>query len=900
MVQVLPYVPSFGERLAPALGQFGANIGEGLETRRLRKEKEQRQVEAQRPRAQSFLTSLLKQQGAADAYDPEKLLKARERANEYIDKGYDSTQAVFSAYDDLVKGFPEGGKTKVSQVLEGAQQGQQSQPTSLAQMIGNKGSPFQGQSVGENPLWAALSWPIDKLKNFVGEKNKQLNELNKTEKEKEAKKGKGFKLNKPIEELTNKELLELPAEYVNSLPMDEQRKVGKKIADAAKLGTDFAFASGLIPGGVVQGAERKLAEKGISPIPEKNQATQGALAVPEALGTLIKDLGIFKAAGKGANLGEKVALGASGFGAETAAQKFVGEGRHATAGEIAKSAAFGAGGELIGPVAKAGLNFIKKIPRVYESIKASAAATRGAVTETKIVQEAVKNLEARGVSVVKAAQGDAKALNEIQKESAKVADTYKQAEKYNRKEIEKIRGEKAEKLVQSPLEKYYAPVKEVAHRPETIAKEAARIKPLEVRITQSERSLRNLQYQILNDENYLKEAAHKLDEAQRTRIRALIDHNKMTHQRHLNEIRSAAFEIKYGKPPMTTAQIKEQIGKSFDEIRAGIKDPSVDKIKKMEKALEQNKAAVEQAQKLVERGEIPGPAVFDEYIKIKQEYVKAYGDLIEELGNFIKESKGEKALASQVENARKLKQLVQQTREQSKASIVNQIDKRKAMKTLEGASGALWKNLLKDVRTDVDAFQKEWASVRKTLSPQEIKTAQTAKKSIETQKTTPKPLGAAEEAKSAAIKKKADTELKSDIDAFHERLKTGKTTEKDVVRAGNATSKYLKRLQAVPKGLAKGAVAGVIQSIYEEYTGSKIPIGLISVLIPGSAVGRGSAFGGTLIGHKITNAIFDHIEEEKLRKLRNTEDFHKYRKDLERRYSKARVNRLVKASGQSK
>jgi len=280
--------------------------------------------------------------------------------------------------------------------------------------------------------------------------------------------------------------------------------------------------------------------------------------------------------------------------------------------------------------------------------------------------------------------------------------------------------------------------------------------------------------------------------------------------------------------------------------------------------------------------------------------VKAYGDLIEELGAFIKENKGDKAFASQVENARKLKGLIEKTREQAKASIVNQIDKRKAMKTLEGASGALWKNLLKDVRTDVDAFQKEWASVRKALSPAEIKTSETAKKAIETKKPTPKPLAAADETKAAIIKKKADQELKSEIDAFHERLKSGKTTEKDIARAGNVTNKYLKRIASIPKGFAKGAIAGGIQSIFEEYTGSKIPIGLVSVALPGPAVGRGAAFGGTVVGHKIVNAIFDHIEEEKLRKLRNTEEFHKYRKDLEKRYSKARVNRLIKASAQSK
>ena len=859
MVQILPQVgPSSGTRLMNALAGVAQDVSEGFAAKRKTRE-------ANRPHAQTFLTSLLKQQGADAAYDPENLLKARKRADEYIDKGYNPTQAVFAAYEDLVSGFPEKGtKSKESQEPpQGTPNTKQGFGQKATEVLNQPATKYLGPIAKflQSPLQMATQAPLDRL----AEAAKNLPE---------------------------KYLGEAREANANR-PEDTALQ---KIVGATGLPWLQKLFQGLDPTGVLKRGEESLAEKGLSIFPHQNQLNQLSNQGAEATGEVLKDLLLYKGAGAAKTIPGKIGSAAGLFAGQKAVKTAVGEGRSPTVGELGTAAALGAGGEALGPAVKAATDFIKKIPKAYESVKAAVAGSKGAVTEEKIVEKAVQNLEARGVSVLKAAEGDSKALNEIQKETAKVADTYKQAEKYNAKEVEKIRSEKEVKLAQSPLEEYYAPKKVVEHRPETLAKEEERIKPLELKIKQNERSLRNLQYEILNSENYLKENAHKLNEAERTRIQALIDNNKLQHQKHLNEIRSAEFEMKYGKPPATTSEIKAQIEKSFEEIRAGIKDATADKVKKLEKALEQNKQVVETAERLVARGELPGPPVFDEFIKIEQEYVKAYGDLIDELSTFIKENKGEKALAGEVANAQKLKQLIQQTREQAKASIVNQTDKRKAMKTLSGASGALWKNLLKDVRKDVDSFQKDWASVRKTLSPQEIRTSEAAKKAISTEKPTPKPLEAGGEAKAAAAKKNADAELKDQISSFGQKFKSGKSTEKDVVKAEKATNRYLQRLSGLPGKLARGAIIGSLQSIFEEYTGIKIPVGILGAAVPGNIIGRGAGVLGAAYAHKLTNKLFDYIEEQKLRELRNTEDFHKHRMELEKRYSKARVNRIVKAT----
>lgn len=881
MVQVLPYVPGFGEQLAGVLGEAGADIGKGLIQRSVNEQERKKQLEINKEKGHKQLHSLFKQRKSYDAFSPDFQRRAEDRAQEYIARGYSPFDAANAAHMDMERGFVEPGSSA------------QQQGSPLSQI---QGSPQSQQYI--SPLQKVMNSPISRLKQMakekVQEKNASLVESNKAQLEAEKSKKAPTK---PIEELSYQEILELPTEYVNSLPMEERRKIGAKLHEGAELGVNFAFTKGLDPTGVVSRAEKELAKKGNSPIPQPNEGTQAPLAASELVGSLIKDLGLFGLAGKAATVPGKAAAAAGIFGGEKALKTAVEEGRAPTAGEVGGSAAFGAAGELVGPAFKYLFNKIKSIPSAFKSVEEAASLSKGAVTEEKIVQEAVKNLESRGVSVVKAAEGDASAINEVQKESKKVADTFKQAEKYNRKQLEKIRGEKADKIVQSPLEVHFKPEKEVEHRAETLAKEAIRVKPLELSIKQNERRLLNLQYEILSGEKRLMEAGGTLTVAEKERARSLIDIARLNHAKALNEIKAAQFEIKHGKPPMTTEQIQEQITKSFDEIRAGIKDPTAAKIQKMEKALGQNKEGLERAERLLARGELPGPKVFDEFIKIKQEYIKAYGDLIDEMKGFIRENKSLKEKASEVANADKIMKLVEKSRDHAKASVVNQIDKRKAMKMLEGPSGALWKNLLKDVRKDVEAFQREWVSVRKMISPQEAKSAQAAKRALETPKGEARPLAKAQAEKSAQA---ANESLKETVEEIGQALNKGKATESDASKLEQALRKWGIKLSKIPGDFSKGFALGALQGILEESLGVDIPVGFLGGILPGGTFSRGVGTSGSAWSHKLVKQLFNHIETERLRKLRNTPEFHPYKEKLLRKYSKQRVSQIIKDLDQPK
>src|SRR5260221_7315968 len=113
MVQILPAgTASFSNQLVDVLSGAAGNFAANRASRA-------RSIESGRPKAQTFLSSLLKHHGAQDAYDSEQRLRAQKQADEYISKGYNPTQAGFAAYEDLVKAFPEkGNKTKTQKGVQ--------------------------------------------------------------------------------------------------------------------------------------------------------------------------------------------------------------------------------------------------------------------------------------------------------------------------------------------------------------------------------------------------------------------------------------------------------------------------------------------------------------------------------------------------------------------------------------------------------------------------------------------------------------------------------------------------------------------------------------------------------------------------------------------------------------
>jgi len=923
MVQILPAVPGFGEKLSSVLTQVGTDIGAGIQRRQANKATYAQALEQRGLHAQKALYGLFKQYKDDPAYSADRRQQAEALSQEYVRRGYSPYDAAVAAREDMVRGFPAGGSTMLQKAV-GTQSPGAPQEDSRSFLRKTLDLPFS----------EIVAMPTRKLMEIGKAKNAAMQ----AEDEAQLQRDKTKQVpDKSIETMSYDEILNLPTDYVRNLPLKEGRKVARRLSEAAQMLTDVAFGKGLDPIGLISRGYSELEKRGISPLPKETEASRTPLALAKLAGEITKDLGLFGLADKAKTMAGKLAAGAGIFGTQQSVKTAVEEGRSPTVGEVAVNALSGALPMAIEPAVRAIMPYIKRIPAFYNSLKAAVKRTKGLVAEEGIVAEAAKNLEERGViakegiqteaaknleergvSILNMAKGNSVVLNELQKETRAVANTFAKAEKYNQAELSKIRSEKFKKLTQSPLEEYFAPEKVVEHRPATIAKEAERVKPLHAAIAEDEKTLLNLQYKILTAEDSMRMGAKQLSAEEAERVRAVIAANRREHQKILDKIRALTFEIKYGHPPMTPDAIKEQIEKSFKEIRAGIEDPASKKIVAMQKALDRNKKAVETAERLVQRGEIPGPPVFDEFIKIKQEYVGAYDALIKEVKSFIKESGKSEAAADKVANAQNLLKLLEETKAQSQASIINHIDKRKAMKALEGPSGALFKNVLKDVQKDVGAFQKDWTRVKRLRSLEDMKTRSAAKpvfgkpaaaKEPQIIKQAEKPLsepgrkveekfksGKTTEKESQIIKQ-AEKPLSEIVGEMGGKFKSGKTTEKDAVKLEHGLVKFLTKIgRGLPQSLATSVVSGTIQSVIEHLSGKKVPMTYISaLLVSGGIRTRGLTFAFTNLIHNQVDKLFIDLEADRLRERKNTPEFNKELKRIEEKYSKSRATKILKA-----
>lgn len=822
------------------------------------------------------------------AYDPATRQKIFDKASDFMSKGYDPSQASILAWKDYLASLeaPEGEAEKEGKGIGQSLKELKDKPiTDLLKLFKSPSQAFAGLLGGaaEEPIKAAAQ-------------NLRENPI--------------YTPPIPQQQMTPQEMIRHALGQENYAPEQDPDRAIRDVMERGERQVLGAFAKGADPFGVIQ---RNM------PTPQTPAGNQALFEAPlhafELGGELLKDYLLFKGAGLAKTVPGKVATGGALFGTQKGVKTAVGENRAPTVGEIGGAAAFGAGGELLEPAFKVLSNVFKRVPGLWNKVKDVAKVAD--VGEKKVVEEAVSSLANRGITVEKIAAGDANAVNELQKEVNIVADRWKQAEKFKRKELEKIREETGKKLAASPLEEYYAPKKEVSHKPETILKEAERVKPLQTKLHQLERSLANTYYSELRTAEALQKArAENAPQAVIDRLEAGVKLDQMKRAKLLNDIKATEFEIKHKKPPSTTEQIKEQIDKTFEELRKSIKDPNNEKLLKVQEQLKKDQSAIELAQKLAARGDLPGKEVFDEFIKIHEQYNKAYGDLIKELKEFETLHKGEKAFAEQVQNAKNLRQTVEQMKKVGEAKVANQIQKRKAMKLIDKPSGAFYRNMLKNLKADVEHFQKSYIKWNQIANPSEAKTVSAAKRGLEAPAKEAEKVAkeAAEAAKNPTqenllkLEKETGIPHKSSEDFFksarkeaqeiHGKLEAGKATPADEKALLNNLMRIYKKLPRYQKGIVNGIVLGATQGLLEEYTGYKpttYEAGLVASIASGGrsklAVGTGVVAG--MIFKRI-HAAFDNAEAQQLKKRRNTPEFQKYRLNLEERYGKTRANKIVK------
>ena len=538
------------------------------------------------------------------------------------------------------------------------------------------------------------------------------------------------------------------------------------------------------------------------------------------------------------------------------------------------------------------------------------------------VEEVIKAAqESSGANLEKALAGDVKEINKlnraVSKEVPKVAEKVASTEKtvFNPKQAIKEREIFGAKLPESPFEAYYKieaekVAKQASKTPATLAKEAeltSRVKPLE----EAKFNELQTQKQQLKD---LESSVKTLEGSNKARVESTIGFKQREIQKTLDELKDLNYELKYFRKRPSEAEINSQIRKSGEELIAEARKPTEAGQKRLQKTLNADKEYIERAEKLISRGELPGELRPDTHIKMKQKYLDGYEAMIGELKESNKALRGARdveSLKTIADNKRAMNYL-QGRQNRLKSDIVNQTDKIKAMKAVEGPSGAFYRQQLKGLRQDVEQFQHDFFKQPRVKQPTQMKaekvvgkhfksTAEAEKLGEQVAKTpTPENIKEAAEATNQSPKQVREEidQLKTKMKERAEKVEAGKATEKDVQQAEKEIDKFF-RVKRNIKTAGTHLLIGAATSIAEEELGMKIPRSYLygaSALLGKRTTAPGRAIGFT-VGHSLVRYIYNKKEALKLRELRkNPNDYTSYIQSLRKRYSAKRVNEIIEDS----
>lgn len=542
-----------------------------------------------------------------------------------------------------------------------------------------------------------------------------------------------------------------------------------------------------------------------------------------------------------------------------------------------------------------------KVPAVKDILgKAKKVSEATGVSTEEVLASAQKE---SGVNLEKVAEGDKQAVSEFSKkitETPKVAEKVSEAPKtfFNKKAAEKQREIFGAKLPESPLEEYYdirakEIEKEAAKRPETIARDKEireRLAPEENRLYTE---LRTQTEQLKNIERELKGTSFE----NKDRIEVLRDFQSKKINQTLENLKDIQYEMKYGRPRPSEAEINAQIEKSIVKFKEGIENPTEKTQKDITHQLELDKKYLDRASKLIDRGELPGEIRPDTHIKMKQKYLEGYKSAIENARNEVAELKGETDAASRkkiIENQELVKRLTDRIK-RLQWDIVNQTDNIKAMRALEKPSGAFYKQQIKSLKKDNALFKDDLFKHKRLKTPEELKTQKVFKgeaSKIEKGRElieSPTKEKIEEAAKDAG---KDETEFTKALKQVREEVKASKKKVDEGTVDPKIESKLFKKIKGFAAYVGGGTALGVIQGLSEEIFNIKPDSKLLRII--SRFVGLGS-LGSSTFGYKMVRDYFDSAQADELIKLRsNPAAWNRYIKNMEAKHGNAKVKRVLK------
>lgn len=538
----------------------------------------------------------------------------------------------------------------------------------------------------------------------------------------------------------------------------------------------------------------------------------------------------------------------------------------------------------------------------------NVAAKTGAKTEEVIA----KAQQESGADLAKAQAGNMQEIKKLKdaitappEVSGKIASAEKTF--FNKKAALKERETFGARLPETPFEEHFGVAErkaktEASKLPETRAKEEAirqKLQPLE---EQAWKEYQDLRRSVAEQKRHLK----TINAAERPRMESMIKHNELTLERNLEKIKDIQYEMKYGRPRPTEAQIDAQVADAIDRLKAEIKNPTPEGQKKLTKELAEDSKYIETAEKILSGGEMPGEIRPDTYIKMKNKYLEGYKEAVAVEKEILKELRGAKDKASLKKKAQiqdSIKHMENRIRSLS-AQVTQQKDNIKVMRALEKPSGSFYKQQLKSLRSDLQQFQKDYfhhAKESKTPIQEKVeklghnKMAERIPKAkedaamMEEVIKNPTPENLENASKTLGTKPE---EMRDIVKGMGEKVDNAATQVKTGTASPKSENLFAKRLKKYAITIGVGGALGGISALWEEAFGYKPNYTILRGL--NTLIGFG-ALGSTNPGYTLVRDLFESGMVEELKERRdNPSSLYEYKRKIVEHYGEKKWNRLIK------
>jgi hypothetical protein len=333
-----------------------------------------------------------------------------------------------------------------------------------------------------------------------------------------------------------------------------------------------------------------------------------------------------------------------------------------------------------------------------------------------------------------------------------------------------------------------------------------------------------------------------------------------------SNLKQALDIARTGQKRATQKETEQAADKRVAQLLEDALNPKSITGEKTTKDLARDEKYVDDLVKILDKGELPLKKASDFGIKQLQIYQDKYQEKLNQVIENL-----QTAPKSEVANLKAYKDLLEKNMKVNDAKIQLRKDKANVLANLEGAKGALIKQHLKDLRKDIESFQKDFVKVSKVQSAIEAKTQKAAMARLATQKGQQQLMQSLESGNLEEASNMTSIPLNDLKSILKDTNRHGeliiKAMQKEQAKAGRSSSSskseetiapevksayesfkdYISNLGILRNTFARNAFAFSIKVAAKKYLGINLPNRVLETRAPGS-YGRGANIAAILGG----------------------------------------------------